>query len=169
VTCASSNGLPSLVNPDRTMVAPRLAFAYRPKAKIKMFSDWVIRGGYGVNYNTGQYAVFARNLSHQEPFSVTQTNDFPLYSTKSTTAPTPTGCTTTQSAYTYTNSQGQTVTQQSQQRLQLLHTAHTDQQLGGRPPLSPGNVAGLQLQPAKNTASANGLQHRLQRLEGQRS
>ena len=110
VTCASSNGLPSLVNPDRTMVAPRLAFAYRPKAKIKMFSDWVIRGGYGVNYNTGQYAVFARNLSHQEPFSVTQTNDFPLYSTKSTTAPTPTGCTTTQSAYTYTNSQGQTVT-----------------------------------------------------------
>ena len=52
--------------------------------------------------------TFAKLLSHQEPFSVTQTNDFPLYSVNSATAPTATGCTTTQSAYTYTNSQGQT-------------------------------------------------------------
>ena len=109
VTCASS-GMQSLVNPDRDMFAPRFGFAYRPKAKLKAFSDWVIRGGYGVNYNTGQYATFAKLLSHQEPFSVTQTNDFPLYSVNSATAPTATGCTTTQSQYTYTNSQGQTVT-----------------------------------------------------------
>jgi len=110
ITCASSNGLQSLVTPDRDMFAPRIGFAWRPKAKWKMFSDWVIRGGYGINYNTGQYATFARNLSHQEPFSVTQTNSFPLYSLNSNNTPTATGCTTTQSAYTYTNSAGQTVT-----------------------------------------------------------
>ena len=92
------------------MFAPRLGVAYRPKSKWKPLDGWVIRGGYGVNYNTGQYATFARNLSHQEPFSVTQTNDFPLYSLNSAAAPTATGCTTTQSAYTYTNRQGQTVT-----------------------------------------------------------
>ena len=110
VTCASSNGLQSLVHPDRDMFAPRFGFAYKPKAKIKMFNDWVIRGGYGVNYNTGQYATFAKLLSHKEPFSVTQTNDFPLYSVNTTATPTATGCNTTQSAYTYANSQGQTVT-----------------------------------------------------------
>lgn len=110
ITCSASNSLQSLVAPDRNMFAPRFGFAYRPKAKWKVFSDWVIRGGYGVNYNTGQYATFAKLLSHQEPFSVTQTNDFPLYSINSSTVPTATGCTTTQSAYTYTNSQGQTVT-----------------------------------------------------------
>jgi len=110
ITCAASNGLQSLVTPDRDMFAPRVGFAYRPKFKWKPLNDWVIRGGYGINYNTGQYAVFAKLLSHQEPFSVTQTNDFPLYSLTSATVPSATGCTTTQSAYTYTNSQGQTVT-----------------------------------------------------------
>jgi trimeric autotransporter adhesin len=62
----------SLVNPDRNMYSPRLGFAYRPK--LKMFKDTVVRGGYGINFNTGQYATLARNLSAQVPFALTQTN-----------------------------------------------------------------------------------------------
>jgi hypothetical protein len=54
------------------MYSPRLGFAYRPK--LKMFKDTVVRGGYGINYNTGQYASFANQLSAQTPFAVTQTN-----------------------------------------------------------------------------------------------
>ena len=61
----------SLVNPDRTMYSPRFGIAYRPKLKI--FKDTVVRGGYGINYNTGQYA-FAKQLAFQPPFAVTQTN-----------------------------------------------------------------------------------------------
>jgi hypothetical protein len=34
----------------------------------------VIRGGYGINFNTGQYASFAKQLSAQTPFALTQTN-----------------------------------------------------------------------------------------------
>ena len=62
----------SLVNPDRSMYSPRLGFAYRPKSKF--FKETVIRGGYGINYNTGQYATIARQLANQQPFAVTQTN-----------------------------------------------------------------------------------------------
>ena len=62
----------SLVNPDRAMYAPRFGFAYRPKASF--FKDTVIRGGYGINYNTGQYGSTARQMSNQPPFAVTQTN-----------------------------------------------------------------------------------------------
>ncbi len=62
----------SLVNPDHTMYSPRFGFAYRPKGKL--FKETVIRGGYGINYNTGQYATIARQLSNQQPFAVTQTN-----------------------------------------------------------------------------------------------
>ena len=93
VTCAAG-GRPSLVNPDRAMFAPRFGIAYRPKFTPKLLKDTVVRGGYGINYNTGQYAVFARSLSHQEPFSVTQSNDVPTPTTANPT-PTPTGCTTT--------------------------------------------------------------------------
>jgi hypothetical protein len=96
----------SLVNPDYAMYAPRFGFAWKPK----FTKDTVVRGGYGVNYNTGQYAVFAKSLSHQPPFANTQTNDFPLYSLTTTSTPTTTGCKTTQSSYSYTNTQGQTVT-----------------------------------------------------------
>jgi hypothetical protein len=54
------------------MFSPRVGFAYRPKGKI--FKDTVVRGGYGINFNTGQYATLARNLSSQVPFALTQTN-----------------------------------------------------------------------------------------------
>ncbi len=70
---ACGTGSPrSLVSPDRNMYSPRLGFAYRPKFKI--LKETVVRGGYGINYNTGQYATFARQLSAQVPFALTQTN-----------------------------------------------------------------------------------------------
>ncbi|HEX5283849.1 MAG TPA: TonB-dependent receptor [Bryocella sp.] len=87
-----------LVHPDHTMYAPRLGFAYRLK-NAGLTKDTVLRGGYGVMYNTGQYATFARNLSHQPPFAITQ-NNAAYAPTKNNLNPTPTGCTTTQSAYT---------------------------------------------------------------------
>src|SRR6266851_4610830 len=62
----------SLVNPDRNMYSPRVGFAYRPKQKI--FKETVIRGGYEINFNTGQYSSFASQLSAQVPFALTQTN-----------------------------------------------------------------------------------------------
>ncbi|MEO6803087.1 MAG: carboxypeptidase regulatory-like domain-containing protein, partial [Granulicella sp.] len=60
----------SLVNPDRAMYSPRFGFAYR----VKYFKNTVLRGGYGINYNTTQYASFARQLAFQPPFAITQTN-----------------------------------------------------------------------------------------------
>jgi trimeric autotransporter adhesin len=73
VAGACAAGSPrSLVNPDRNMYSPRVGFAYRPKQKI--FKQTVIRGGYGINFNTGQYSSFASQLSAQVPFALTQTN-----------------------------------------------------------------------------------------------
>ena len=79
----------SLVNPDRTMFAPRFGIAWKPK----FTKDTVVRGGYGINYNTGQFATFAKLLSHQVPFANTQTNTVPI-PLQSNPNPTPTGCTT---------------------------------------------------------------------------
>jgi hypothetical protein len=104
LTCAAS-GNASLVNPDKAMYAPRFGFAWKPKFS----KDVVVRGGYGINYNTGQYAIFAKSLSHQPPFASTQTNDAPI-ATYSDPTPAATGCTTTQSASTQTNADGTTVT-----------------------------------------------------------
>jgi hypothetical protein len=89
----------SLVNPDYLMYAPRLGFAYSPR--FKWSKNVVVRGGYGVNYNTGQYATFAQKLSRQEPFATTQTNS-PAVATVTNPTPTATGCVTTQSSYTFT-------------------------------------------------------------------
>ena len=74
----------SLVNPDRTMYSPRIGIAWQPKSKYT--KQTVVRGGYGINYNTGQYAAFAQSLAFQQPFAVTQTNTL-------TTAASPTTCT----------------------------------------------------------------------------
>jgi hypothetical protein len=62
----------TLVNPDRTMFSPRFGFAWRPNSKL--LEQTVVRGGYGINYNTQQYSSFAQQLAFQPPFSVTQTN-----------------------------------------------------------------------------------------------
>ncbi len=79
---------PSLVNPDRTMFAPRFGVAYSPK--FKWTKNMVIRGGYGINYNTGQFGNFAKSLSFQAPFAETQTNVAPTATTAGTS-----GCTAT--------------------------------------------------------------------------
>jgi hypothetical protein len=97
----------SLVNPDKTMFAPRVGLAWAPKWKYT--KNMVVRGGYGSNYNTGQYRVFANKMSEQAPFATTQ-NNTALTPTAANPAPAPTGCTTTQQAYTYTDAAGQTVT-----------------------------------------------------------
>ena len=34
----------------------------------------VVRAGYGINFNTGQYSNFANSLSYQSPFAITQNN-----------------------------------------------------------------------------------------------
>ncbi|WP_089843001.1 TonB-dependent receptor [Granulicella pectinivorans] len=73
-----------LVNPDRTMYAPRFGAAWRPK----FTKETVVRFGYGINYNTGQFGTFAKSLSFQPPFAATQTN-------VASTTISSTGCTTT--------------------------------------------------------------------------
>jgi hypothetical protein len=58
----------SLVRPDRKAFAPRIGFAWKP------FSKTVVRGGYGINYNTGAYQGIVQQLAFQPPFSTAQTN-----------------------------------------------------------------------------------------------
>ncbi len=60
----------SLVNPDRTMFSPRFGLAWRPK----QLKNTVVRAGYGINFNTGQFSRFAQQLAYQPPFAITQTN-----------------------------------------------------------------------------------------------
>jgi len=62
----------SLVNPDKALYSPRVAVAWSPK--YKWTKQTVVRSGYGINYNTGQYSRFASTLALQQPFAVTQTN-----------------------------------------------------------------------------------------------
>jgi len=64
-----SGSLPaSLVRPDRNNFAPRIGLAWKP------FSKTVVRGGYGINYNTGAYQGIAQQLALQPPFATTATN-----------------------------------------------------------------------------------------------
>src|SRR5271157_4490547 len=64
-----SGSLPaSLVRPDRNNFAPRIGFAWKP------YSKTVVRGGYGINYNTGAYQSIAQQLAVQPLFATTATN-----------------------------------------------------------------------------------------------
>jgi hypothetical protein len=74
----------TLVQPDKALYSPRIAVAWSPK--FKFTKNTVVRSGYGINYNTGAYSSFARNLAYQQPFFVTQKN---VQSSGGTT----TGCT----------------------------------------------------------------------------
>jgi hypothetical protein len=58
----------TLVNPDRNNFAPRIGIAWSPLKKT------VLRGGYGVNYNLGQYNSIVQQLALQPPFAITETN-----------------------------------------------------------------------------------------------
>jgi len=53
----------SLVYPDRNNLSPRFGFAWKPPTKFG--KAMVVRGGYGVNYNTGQYGTFALRLANE--------------------------------------------------------------------------------------------------------
>lgn len=59
----------TLVFPFHTAIAPRVGYAWR------ITKGTVFRGGYGINYNTGQYATIGNVLAHQPPFSNIQKND----------------------------------------------------------------------------------------------
>lgn len=55
----------SMLNPDKHQVSPRISFAWRP-----IFgSTMVVRGGYGVYYNTSVYTSIANMMTQQYPFS----------------------------------------------------------------------------------------------------
>jgi len=79
----------SLVRPDRNNFAPRIGFAWKP------FPKTVVRGGYGINYNTGAYQGIAQQLALQPPNAVTATNiqTVPGDLTLQNGFPTPTGIT----------------------------------------------------------------------------
>ena len=87
----------SLVNPDRTMFAPRLGGAWRPQPGSSFLKaltkTMVVRGGYGINYNTTQVTTFAKQLSFQPPFAATATNTINTCSTLSLTNGFPNGTT----------------------------------------------------------------------------
>lgn len=55
----------SLLRPDRSLVEPRLAFAWRPLAG----SSLLVRGGYGIYADTSFYQSIALQLAQQAPFA----------------------------------------------------------------------------------------------------
>ena len=56
----------SLVRPDRGGVEPRFGFSWRPISGSSM----VVRGGYGVNYDTSVYQNIALQMAQQAPLSI---------------------------------------------------------------------------------------------------
>jgi trimeric autotransporter adhesin len=54
-----------LLDADTNNVAPRVGFAWRVKPGM------IVRGGYGISYNSGSYSSIARQLTGQAPFAVT--------------------------------------------------------------------------------------------------
>ncbi len=54
-----------LIHPDRNNFSPRLGFAWRPLVKGSL----VVRGGYGIYYNTSVYNLIASNMAQQPPFA----------------------------------------------------------------------------------------------------
>ncbi len=74
---ASALGLPSsLLRPDKRGLAPRFGLAYRPWVK----HSTVIRGGYGLYWNTSFYQSIVNQMAQQSPlsnsFTVANTSDY---------------------------------------------------------------------------------------------
>ena len=66
VLASNSGSLPtSLIQPDRNNFSPRIGFAWRPLNK----GTFVVRGGYGVYYNTSVYNIIAGNMAQQPPYA----------------------------------------------------------------------------------------------------
>lgn len=55
----------SLLRPDRNNFAPRVGFAWRPFAASSM----VVRGGYGIYYDTSVYQSIVEQMAQQSPLS----------------------------------------------------------------------------------------------------
>jgi trimeric autotransporter adhesin len=55
----------ALIRPDRTGLQPRVGISWRPLAASSM----IIRGGYGVYYNTSVYNTIALQMAQQPPLS----------------------------------------------------------------------------------------------------
>jgi outer membrane receptor protein involved in Fe transport len=55
----------SLLQPDKHAFQPRIGFSWRPMAA----SSLVVRGGYGVHYNTSPYQSIAIQMAQQSPLS----------------------------------------------------------------------------------------------------
>ena len=58
----------TLVLTDANNVAPRVGFAYR------LAPGTVLRGGYGIGFNSGSYSAIARQMVSQPPFAATNTS-----------------------------------------------------------------------------------------------
>jgi hypothetical protein len=56
-----------LIQTDTNNLAPRLGVAWRIKPGM------ILRGGYGISYNSGTYSTIARQMVGQPPFAVTDT------------------------------------------------------------------------------------------------
>jgi trimeric autotransporter adhesin len=55
----------SLVHPDKNNVAPRIGMSWRPFSASSM----VVRGGYGIYYDTSVYQTIATQMAQQSPLS----------------------------------------------------------------------------------------------------
>ena len=65
-TPASQAGYPSsLIHGDPREIQPRIGYAWRPLTKGSL----VIRGGYGIYYNTSVYQALVSQMSQQSPLS----------------------------------------------------------------------------------------------------
>ena len=65
LTQVGTNGMPRAgIKPDRNNFAPRLGFAYSPTER------WVVRGGYGIFYDSGQFVVNSSYYFNPPLFSV---------------------------------------------------------------------------------------------------
>lgn len=58
----------TLIYPFHTALAPRFGVAWRASRGT------VVRAGYGINYNTGQFATIGNTFAHQPPFANVQDN-----------------------------------------------------------------------------------------------
>ncbi len=61
----------ALINPNHNNFAPRVGIAWKPTSKT------VVRTGYGINYNLGQYGSIMTQLGFQPPFAEAQINPAP--------------------------------------------------------------------------------------------